>query len=143
MSDRIQIVRCQECGAKNRVDLGRKAKCGRCKSLITFSSVPLVITDNNFNVEVEKSHRIVLLDLWATWCPPCKMLAPTIDQLAQELAGRVVVGKLDVDGNPLIAGRFRVQSIPTLLILKEGEEVGRILGVQSKEAILQQLEPHL
>jgi len=143
MPEEVRIIRCQKCGAKNRADLGRKAKCGRCKSLITFSTVPLVITDNNFKENVEESHRTVLLDLWATWCPPCKMLAPTIDQLAKELPGRAVVGKLDVDGNPLVAGRFRVQSIPTLLILKQGREVGRIVGVQSKEAILKQLEPHL
>lgn len=143
MPKETRIVRCQECGAKNRADIRREAKCGRCKSPLAFSESPITITDANFKEEVENSQRTVLLDLWATWCPPCKMIAPIINQLARELAGKAVVGKLDVDENSATAGRFRVQSIPTLLILKKGKEVGRVVGVQSKEAILQSLEPHL
>ena len=81
----------------------------------------------------------VLLDLWADWCGPCHMLAPTVEQLASELSGKVKVAKLDIDANPHTASRFGVQSIPTLLVLKDGREVGRIVGVQPKERILQQL----
>lgn len=85
----------------------------------------------------------VLLDMWAAWCGPCRMIAPTIEKLAAELAGKVLVGKLDVDANPATASRFHVQSIPTLLIFKDGREVDRLIGLQSREAILRRLENHL
>ena len=82
----------------------------------------------------------VLVDFWATWCPPCKMIAPIIDALAQETAGKAKIGKLDVDQNPLTASKFGVQSIPTLIIFKDGREVDRIVGAQSKEAMLRRLQ---
>jgi thioredoxin 2 len=137
-----QIIRCHNCGAKNRVtlDSSRQAICGKCKiPLVTISS-PVTITDSNFPKEVENSALPVLVDFWATWCPPCKMIAPTIESLAQELAGKVKIGKLDVDNNPLLSSRFRVQSIPTLIIFKDGKEVDRLIGAQSKEAMLKQLQ---
>ncbi|MBX7170265.1 MAG: thioredoxin [Pyrinomonadaceae bacterium] len=99
-----------------------------------------MITDGNFAAEIENSKIPVLLDFWATWCPPCKMIAPTIDALAKELAGKVKIGKLDVDKNPRTASKFRVQSIPTLIIFKNGEEVDRIVGAQSKAAMMQRLQ---
>jgi thioredoxin len=103
----------------------------------------LIITDQSFARDVEHSPLPILIDFWAAWCGPCRMVAPTIEQLAKELSGRVIVGKLDVDANQMTASRFRVQSIPTLLILKNGKEVDRIVGVQSKQAILKRLKPHL
>lgn len=81
--------------------------------------------------------------MWAAWCGPCRMIAPTIEALARELSGKVLVGKLDVDANPRTASRFGVQSIPTLLVLKDGREVDRLVGVQSREAILRRLQSHL
>lgn len=142
MKGDTQIISCQNCGAKNRVVLGssQKAVCGKCKTPLSISATPLTITDSNFASEVENSQIPVLLDFWATWCPPCKMIAPTIDVLAKELSGKVKIGKLDVDKNPRVASRFRVQSIPTLIIFKNGEEVDRIVGAQSKEAMLQRLQ---
>jgi len=82
----------------------------------------------------------VLLDLWAAWCGPCRMIAPVIEQIAAEFSGRALVGKLDVDANPRTASRFSVQSIPTLLILKDGREVDRLIGAQGKQTILQHLQ---
>lgn len=102
---------------------------------------PATITDANFAQLVEKSNVPVLLDMWAVWCGPCRMIAPTIELLARELAGKVLVGKLDVDANKRTAARFGVQSIPTLLILKSGREVDRLIGLQSREAILKRLQP--
>ena len=142
------VVKCAKCGAGNRVSPDRAADktpvCGRCRSpLPAYSSTPLTITDSNFAELVQHSPLPVLLDMWAAWCGPCRMIAPTIEALAGELSGRVLVGKLDVDANQRTAASFGVQGIPTLLILRNGKEVGRIVGVQSKEAILVQLEPHL
>ena len=145
-SSAAAIVKCSNCGANNRVGIGasgKQAVCGRCREpLSPASTKPLHITDANFAELVERSPLPVLLDLWAEWCGPCRMLAPTIDSLARELAGKVVVGKLNVDENPRTASRYSVQGIPTLLILKNGREVDRIVGVQSREAILGRLTPH-
>jgi thioredoxin len=98
------------------------------------------ITDTTFAEQVERSSTPVLLDLWADWCGPCHMLAPTIDQLSTELAGRVKVAKLNIDENRATAARFGVRSIPTLLVLKSGREVDRLVGVQPKQEILRRLE---
>jgi thioredoxin 1 len=103
----------------------------------------VTVTDANFSQVVEKSPVPVLLDLWAAWCGPCRTIAPTIEALARELAGKVLVGKLDVDANQRTAARFGVQGIPTLLVLENGREVDRIVGVQSREAILSALQRHI
>jgi thioredoxin len=105
-----------------------------------MSSEPVVVTDATFAAEVEQSPLPVLIDLWAPWCGPCRTLAPVIDELAAELAGRVRVVKLNVDENPRTAARFNVRSIPTLLALKAGREIDRIVGVQPKSEIARRLE---
>ena len=140
---RIQIVACPTCGTKNRVDPTRQAVCGKCRSPLAVEVSPLIVTVQNFAAEVEKSPLPVLIDFWAAWCGPCRMVAPVIEQLAKELSGKVRVGKLDVDANQVTAGRFRVQSIPSLLIFQNGKEVDRLVGVQSKEAILRRLQAYL
>jgi thioredoxin len=119
---------------------GRKAVCGKCKAPLAESSGPITITDATFPAEVERSTTPVLLDMWADWCGPCHMLAPTIDQLASDLSGRVKVAKLNIDENPATANRFGVRSIPTLLVLKGGKEVDRLVGVQPKQEIVRRLE---
>jgi thioredoxin 2 len=142
-----QVVKCPSCGANNRVSTGETTKqpvCGRCKSpLPAITSKPVTITDANFQEVVGNSSLPVLLDLWAAWCGPCRIIAPTIERLAEELAGKVLVGKLNVDENKSTAAGFSVQGIPTLLILQNGREVDRIVGVASKEAIVQRLQRFL
>ena len=142
-----QVIKCPKCGSANRVratQTSMQPVCGNCKTpLPTAATVPVIVTDENFAEAVGASALPVLLDMWAAWCGPCRIIAPTIEALAKELSGKVLVGKLDVDANQKIASRFGVQSIPTLLILKNGNEVGRIVGAQSREAILSQLRPHL
>jgi thioredoxin 2 len=143
-----ELIRCSSCGANNRmprekIEQGLQPVCGRCKAPLVTSSHPLTITDANFSAEVERSPLPVLLDMWAPWCGPCKMIAPAIEQLAAENAGRLRVGKLNVDENPVTAERFNVRSIPALLVFKAGREVDRIVGAQPKAAIARRLEPFL
>ena len=142
------MVRCSSCSAINRVPTaqigpGQKAVCGRCKTALPVTATPLVVRDATFAAEVERSPLPVLLDLWAPWCGPCRMVAPALDQLAVELAGRVRIAKMNVDDNPATSARFGVRSIPTLLIFQGGREVDRIVGAQSKAAIASRLEPFL
>ena len=144
MSD-TKLIRCQACGTTNRVpreklEQGLDPVCGRCKTPLATNSKPVMVTDATFSAEVERSPLPVLLDMWAPWCGPCRMMAPAIDQLAAEMAGRVRVAKLNVDENPMTAARFNARSIPTLLVLKAGREIDRIVGVQPKLEIARRLE---
>ncbi|HWO00644.1 MAG TPA: thioredoxin TrxC [Blastocatellia bacterium] len=139
------VIVCSSCGAKNRVPMekiqgGLEPVCGRCKKPLTFSPHPITVTDANFAEEVERSPLPVLLDMWAEWCGPCRTIAPIIEQLAGELAGRMRVGKMNIDENPTIPSRFGVRSIPTLLVLKEGREVDRLVGAMPKQEILRRIQ---
>jgi thioredoxin len=148
------IVVCPKCGAKNRVNERaaetKQPVCGRCgtklsvgPSAATSDGHPIEISDANFErVLAEAGDVPVLIDCWATWCPPCKALAPTIDALARESAGRWIIGKLDTDQNPQTAGRFRISSIPTMLIFKRGQLVDQLVGLQPKQAIEAALRRH-
>jgi thioredoxin len=142
MSD-SQLVRCPACGATNRVPMDKlqtqgQPVCGRCKRSLPIGvqdGAPVTVTDATFASEVERSPVPVLVDAWAPWCGPCRMIAPIVDQLAAELSGRVRVAKLNVDDNPVTAGRLDVRSIPMLLVFKGGREIDRIVGVQPKAEI--------
>lgn len=149
----MQVIICSSCGAKNRVEESRlatsEAKCGRCgeklEGVVASGSdrdysKPVVISDQTFEREVmqTKGHPI-LVDCWAPWCPPCRMISPVLDELAAESNGRYRIAKLNVDENPQTAARFHIASIPTLLIFKDGQTVDRIVGVQPKQAIAERL----
>ena len=145
----MQVVTCSNCGAKNRVDEGRlansEAKCGRCGETLKGTgeqeSKPVTITDQTFEREVLQARgRPVLVDCWAPWCGPCRMVAPVLDQLAAESAGRYRITKLNVDENPQTASRFNIASIPTMLIFKDGKLIDRLIGAQSKQAIAERLQ---
>ena len=140
-----QLICCPSCGATNRVPLekimqGLQPVCGRCKTPLPVGNQPVTVTDATFETEVERSPLPVMLDMWAPWCGPCRMVGPVVEELAREMAGRVRVAKLNVDENPATAARYHVQSIPTLLVLKNGREIERIVGAQPKAAIVQRLQ---
>src|SRR5882762_3707720 len=100
------------------------------------------VTDDTFELEIEKHEGLVVVDFWATWCGPCRMIAPILDQLATEYVGKVKVAKLDVDTNIKTATRFDVRSIPLLLFFKDGKVVDRIVGAARKEFIESKLQQH-
>jgi thioredoxin 1 len=100
---------------------------------------PITFTDENFDSEVVKSTIPVVVDFWAVWCGPCKMIAPIIDELAGEFEGKVKIGKLDIDGNQQTSIKYGVRSIPTILILKEGKLIDSIIGAVPKAAIVDKI----
>ncbi len=99
----------------------------------------LKITSSNFEEEVMKSETPVLLDFWASWCGPCKMVSPIVDEVANEVQNNAKVGKVNIDEEETLAQSFEITSIPTLIVIKNGKEVNRVVGVRSKEEIIQLL----
>jgi thioredoxin 1 len=106
-----------------------------------MSTEPFHVTDQNFEQTIN-SNKTVLVDFWATWCGPCRALAPTITELATEYSGKVVIGKLDVDANPETAEKFQVFSIPTMILFKEGKEAERLVGLCPKSRITDAITKH-
>jgi len=107
------------------------------------SESTIIVTDNTFDEQIKTSSTPVLVDFWAEWCGPCKMVAPILDEIAGEKAGAVTIAKLNVDDNIRTAQRFEVMSIPTMILFKDGEVVMRIVGAKSKAALLADIEAHL
>lgn len=104
---------------------------------------PVAINDSNFEQVVLNSKIPVLLDFWAEWCAPCRMVAPVVDELAQEYGGKINFGKVDVDQNPKIASKYGIMSIPTLILFKEGKPITNIVGFRPKAQLKQSLDSAL
>ncbi len=100
-------------------------------------------TEQNFDEQVLKSDKPVLVDFWAEWCAPCRMMAPTVEAIASQYADRARVGKLNVDENQSLAGRYNIRGIPTLLLFKDGQIREQVVGATSKDVIVKMLEKHL
>ncbi|MBX6395151.1 MAG: thioredoxin [Alicyclobacillaceae bacterium] len=105
--------------------------------------MPKEVTDATFAAQVEQASGPVLVDFWAPWCGPCRMLAPVLEELEKDLAGKVEIVKVNVDENPSTAGRFGIMSIPTLLLFKNGQVVEQVIGYQNKAQLTATLQPHL
>lgn len=103
---------------------------------------PIILTDNSFD-EFAKSNRFAVIDFWASWCGPCRMMAPILDRLASEYKGKIAFGKLNVDENPSTSSQFGIMSIPTLLVLNNGQVIDRIVGAHPAQALKTKLEAHL
>jgi thioredoxin 2 len=150
----MAVVKCRKCGANNRLIEGvaadRQPVCGKCGEVLppasdqpTTDGKPRTVTDASFAGELARADGVpVLVDCWAPWCGPCRMIAPVLDQLAAESGGRFIIGKLNVDENPQTASQYGIQSIPTMLIFKNGKLVDRLVGLQPKQAIAAKLESH-
>ena len=103
-------------------------------------SKPVIIEEGNFDRKVLQSRIPVLVDFWAQWCGPCRMVAPVVEELAEEYEGRISFGKVDVDQNPKIASQFGIMSIPTLILFKDGKPISNIVGFRPKEQLKQNLD---
>lgn len=149
MAQEDLILRCTKCGTKNRVSkvrLGERPICGKCKEPLRVSgaeSSPVDVNDQTFNHEVLSHDGPVLVDCWAPWCGPCRMVAPVLDQLASEYVGRIKIAKLNTDENPVTASQYGIQSIPTMLLFKNGQLTGQLVGAQPKQEIERQIRPLL
>jgi thioredoxin 2 len=127
-ASRRATVPCASCGRWNRVDLSRPGpRCGACSRAIALDR-PLALTDATFDRVVAGSDVPVLVDFYADWCGPCKIMAPVLDAVARDRAGTAVVAKVDTDRSPAVSQRFRIASIPTLVAFRGGREVARELG---------------
>jgi len=101
------------------------------------------ITDANFQSEIVENTGVSMVDFWAEWCGPCRLIAPFVEQIADEYSGRVTVGKLDVDSNQRTAAQFNVRSIPTVLFFKDGQVVDQVIGAVPKQALERKIQEHL
>ena len=108
----------------------------------TAHNKPITLTDYNFTESVKK-HRMLIVDFWASWCGPCKIVSPVIDQLSVELTGKAVFGKINVDDSPSVSNAFGIQSIPTIIIFKNAQAIDRVVGAMTKSQLISKISPHI
>ncbi len=137
----LSILVCASCGKKNKIRPSAKGAphCGNCGKVLPWLDNA---TDESFDIEA-KAAPAVVVDLWAPWCGPCRIVGPILEDLSKEYAGRLKVVKVNVDDNPATAERFQAFSIPTMVVMKDGKVVDRIVGAMPKPTLAARLTPHL
>ncbi len=144
MSEGLQIV-CPNCGAVNRIPAGKpveKAKCGKCGAKL-FTGKPVEVTDAILPKLIARNSTPVVVDFWAEWCGPCKMMAPEFAKAAAEMEPQVRFAKLDTERNPVSSAHFGIRSIPTMILFKDGKPIAQTAGAMSAGQIKQWIESHL
>jgi thioredoxin 2 len=132
------VTTCPSCGTKNRVPV---ASSGRPQCASCHAPLPWLVNVNDADLNAAlKTNQLVLIDLWAPWCAPCRMVAPILERLSVRYAGRVKVVKINVDNNPRSSARFEASSIPTLVMIKDGEVVQHLVGAQPEAALAKQID---
>ena len=142
MSNPAQIVVCPHCQSANRIPtarLGDNPRCGKCKQPL-FTGRPIVLTDQTFDRHLSRSEVPLVVDFWAPWCGPCKMMAPFFEQAASELEPHVRLVKVNTDENPMLAQRYQINSIPTTAVFKGGREAARQPGAMNLPQLLQWIQ---
>jgi thioredoxin 2 len=141
------LLSCPSCGTTNRLrfeGLGRATRCPKCQTALPLPNEPIDVKNTtDFDAAVQHSSLPIVVDFWAAWCGPCRMVAPEIRKAAEHLAGRALVLKVDTDANPELSSRFGIRSIPTIGVFSNGREVNRVSGVRAAAAIEAMVPPQV
>jgi thioredoxin 2 len=139
------LLPCSSCGSTNRVrveKLTEQPKCGKCHNVLNILNKPVTITQANFEQEVIKWPGLILVDFWAEWCGPCKMIGPVLEKLSAERAGSLKIGKVDTEREPQLSSRFAISSIPTLMLYKNGKKLNQLSGALPKPQLEQWIDSY-
>lgn len=132
------LVKCSACGAKNKIGLigsTLRPVCGRCKAVLEVPDKPVSVKTASFEAEVLKWPGLVLVDFWADWCAPCRTLTPVLEEIAKERAGRLKIVKINTEEEPGLAAKFKIRSIPSLLLFRDGKLIDQVAGARSKQEL--------